>query len=309
MDTATQAPPIAAPTPLFVEKRFPLRLSPNITGIRDLYQTGKVNRWDPQRDIPWADLDAERYDPAVRLAARWTWSRRLWIEAMGLKETPSLLVRFCVEDQRESDPKFFLTVRGTEEAWHVDCFDRIAGRFGGRMDRPVTSAYEALFNRSLHRRALNAERSLDAYVVTHCAFEDGLELELFRAYRRNAGDPVIAAVLDRCIADKERHASFGWLYAEERAPGWSDEERRTITGELMDHMRTVELAGYHCPWLSNAAGTEAAADMVCATTGLGAATAEGEAAVLRGYLAAARKKLRSLGIELPEFQHTLLGTA
>ncbi len=303
MQTAT-----LAPTPLFVEKRFPLRLSPTITGIRDLYQTGKSSRWDPQRDIPWAEMGVERYEAAEREAARWTWSRRAWIEATGLKETPSLLIRFCLEDQRESDPKFFLTVRGTEEAWHVDCFDRVANRFGGLVERPSTPVYGALFNRSLHRRALHAERSLDAYVVTHCAFEDGLELELFKAYRQGCANPVLAAVLDRCIADKERHASFGWLYAETRAPGWTGEQRRIIAAEVEEHMRSVELGGYHCPWLSNAAGIEAEADAVCARAGLGAASVETEATVLREYLAAARKKLRIFGIELPEFHHALVGS-
>ncbi len=302
MPTATQAP-----TPLFVEKRFPLRLSPVITGIRDLYQAGKENRWDPQRDIPWDALDPGRFTEAERQAARRTWSRRAWIEAAGLKETPSLLVRFCIEDQRESDPKFFLTVRGTEEAWHVDCFDRIAARFGGLLTQPATTAYAALFNRGLHRRALNAQRPLDAYVVVHCAFEDGLELELFRAYRQGCTNPALAAVLDRCIADKERHAAFGWLYAEERAPRWSEAERRAIAAELEEHMRTVEFGGYHCPWLSNSAGPEAEADAVCARAGLGAADAGTEAAVLRDWVAAARRRLATLGIDLPAFHHTLVG--
>ena len=57
----------------------------------------------------------------------------LWIEATGLTETPALLMRFCMEAGREIDPKFYLTVRNTEEAWHVECFDRVAEAFGGRM--------------------------------------------------------------------------------------------------------------------------------------------------------------------------------
>lgn len=309
MQTATIEPPaIDGPTPLFVEKRFPLRLAPHIAGIRDLYQSGKDNRWQPERDIPWAALKAETYGVAEREAARLTWSRRLWIESIGLKETAALLVRFCMEDGRESDPKFFLPVRGTEEAWHSDCFDRMARAFGGRFARPATRAYEALFNRNLHTRALNATRSLDSYVVTHCAVEDGLELELFRAYRANASDPAVIAVLDRCIGDKERHAAFGWLYAEARAPGWSAEERRTIRDEVVDHMRTVELAGFHCPWLSNASSAEAAADGICAAAGLGAATAEEEAAVMRAYTGAARAKLATLGIDIPRFDHPLVGS-
>ncbi|NYZ11161.1 hypothetical protein HL658_01260 [Azospirillum sp. RWY-5-1] len=309
MQTATIEPTaIDGPTPLFVEKRFPLRLAPHIDGIRDLYQSGKDNRWQPERDIPWATLKAETYGVAEREAARLTWSRRLWIESIGLKETAALLVRFCMEDGRESDPKFFLPVRGTEEAWHSDCFDRMARAFGGRFARPATRAYEALFNRNLHTRALNATRSLDSYVVTHCAVEDGLELELFRAHRANATNPAVAALLDRCIGDKERHAAFGWLYSEERAPGWSAEERRTIRDEVVEHMRTVELAGFHCAWLSNASSAEAAADAISAAAGLGAATADEEAAVLRAYTGSVREKLATLGIDIPRFDHPLVGS-
>ena len=121
-------------------------------------------------------------------------------------------MRFCMEAGREIDPKFYLTVRNTEEAWHVECFDRIAEAFGGRIAAPAESAYEAAFNRNLHRRVMDARADLDSYVTCFAAFEDGLELELCRTWRDHATNPAISAVLDRVIADKERHAAFGWLY-------------------------------------------------------------------------------------------------
>ena len=122
-------------------------------------------------------------------------------------------MRFCMETGREIDPKFFLTVRNTEEAWHVECFDRIAEAFGGRCEVPADHAYEAVFNRNLHRRVMNAEQNLDAYVTCFAAFEDGLELELARTWRSamraiRRSSPCST----RVIADKERHAAFGWLY-------------------------------------------------------------------------------------------------
>lgn len=296
------------PTPLFVEKRFPLDLNPTIPAIEELYQTAKARRWNPERDIPWDQLGAERYDDATRQAARLTWSRRAWIEYTALQETPALLVRFCLEEGRERDPKFFLTVRNTEEAWHIDSFDRLAERFGGRVQRPSQPAYEGLFNQNRQRRALHAGHSLMAYVVAYCAFEDGLELELFKLFRRNATNPAVAGVLDHYIAGKERHVSFGWLYAQEHAARWDDAERAAIAAEVEAYMRDVELRGYHCPWLSNAAKAEADADAVCARAGLGGASAEDEAAVLKAHVGEARLRLRELGVAIPEFHHPLIGT-
>ncbi len=92
-----------------------------ISEIRALYESGKAGRWNPHRDIAWGALGADGYDEPVREAARRAWSRRIWVEAAGLTETPALLMRFCMEANREIDPKFYLTVRNTEEAWHVEC--------------------------------------------------------------------------------------------------------------------------------------------------------------------------------------------
>jgi len=299
----------AEATPIFVEKRFPLQLDPMIPGIRDLYDAGKAGRWQPQRDLDWKALrrTAAALPVDVREAAALAWSRRAWIESTALKETAALLVRFCIEEGRESDPKLFLTVRGTEEAWHMETCDQVARAFGGLAERPSTPAYEALFSRCLHRRGLDARQFLDAYVATFCAFEDGLELELFRRYRQATTEPVLAALLDRCIAAKERHAAFGWLYLEERCQGWNDEDRAAIAASIEEHVRTVELAGYHCPWLSNAAGAEAAADAKAAAAGLGAATAAAEAEALRSFTAEARTRLAAMGVHLPAFQHPLVG--
>src|SRR6185312_13735605 len=200
-----------------VERRFPLHLEPAIGSIRDLYDTAKQSRWDPERDIPWSGFDPSRYGPEVLAAARLSWSRKAWTEYGGLPETPALIIRFCLERERESDPKYFLTVRNTEEAWHLECCHRFAESCGGYIAEPANSRYRELFNQGLHREALDASRHLDAYVAAHIGIQDGLDLELTRLHRDNAADPVARAILDRLVADKTRHAAFGWFYLERRA--------------------------------------------------------------------------------------------
>ncbi|MBI1201237.1 MAG: hypothetical protein GC182_01880 [Rhodopseudomonas sp.] len=303
MQTAVQHPtPTLPPLKLLVERRFPLEMKITLPEIRALYDDGKAGRWNPHKDIDWAALKPEAYDAAQLAAARRTWSRRAWIAATGLTETPALLMRFCMEIDREIDSKFYLTVRNTEEAWHVECCAKLADLFGGRIAAPVDRGYEAAFNRHLHRRVMDATQNLDSYVACFAAFEDGLELELLRTWRALTTNVTVNAVLDHLIADKERHAAFGWLYLAARAPQWTARERSLIAEELASYIRDTELKGYHCPWLApEHAAAEAEADTITATAGLGAASRTAEEDTLVAYVANARQKLAEFGVVLPMF--------
>lgn len=297
------------PLRLLTERRFPLEMNMTLPEIRELYDSGKAGRWNPHRDIDWDALQPDQYDDRVRLAARRTWSRRLWAEATGLTETPALLMRFCMEIGREIDPKFYLTVRNTEEAWHVECYDRIAEAFGGRMARPIDPSYEAAFNRNLHRRVMNADQNLDSFVACFSAYEDGLELELCRTWREGTSNAAIGGVLDHVIADKERHAAFGWLYLTSRASHWTSKDKELIAAELAAHIRDTELKGYHCPWLApEHAAAEAEADALTASAGLGAASRATEEDTLANYTTNVRLKLAELGIILPMFESNRMRT-
>lgn len=305
----TSSQPAPPPLSLLVERRFPLEMTATLSDIRELYDSGKAGRWNPHRDIDWNALAPDSYDEPVRQAARRTWSRLVWTEATGLTETPALLVRFCMETGREIDPKFFLTVRNTEEAWHIECFDRLAQAFGGRITRPVERGYEDVFNRGLYRRVLDSNQSLDSFVAVHSAFEDGLELQLCQTWRTNATNPTVAAVLDRVIADKERHAAFGWLYLASRAPRWSERERQLIAAELATHIQVTELKGYHCPWLApEHAAAEAEADAITASAGLGVASRAAEEDTLVAYVGDARTRLAEFGVKLQTFETNRMRT-
>jgi hypothetical protein len=282
------------------ERRFPLHLEPSIATIRDLYDQAKQSRWDPERDIPWQQFDPTRYSLKTLDAARLSWSRKAWTEYGGLPETPALIIRFCLEHERESDPKYFLTVRNTEEAWHLECCHRFAEACGGFVAEPTGPAYRALFEQGLHRQALDATRHLDAYVAAHIGIGDGLDLELCRLHRDNATDPVARTVLDRLVADKTRHAAFGWFYLESRATLWSEADRAAIAAEVEHMIRDVELAGFRCVWLAGDAATDIAdADRITRDAGLGAATRDEEKPVLRRFLADAAAQFARLGVALP----------
>jgi hypothetical protein len=296
-------------TPIPTERRFPLNLHKADRSIRDLYEAAKVARWNPETDLPWDHHAIAGIDPATLDAARRVWSRRAWVEYTGMTQTPALLIRFCLELNRESDPKYFLTVRNTEEAWHVESYHRYAEACGGYVDKPANPAWETVFNQTLYRDALDAEVSIDAYVAAHCAFVDGLEHELAQAWLRHAREPLARAVLERCLSDYERHAAFGWLYAARRAPGMDAALRERVAAALARHIGQVEFAGYHCAAFATRIDPSPEIDDLerVAAAGLGAAPADEEMAIFREWLVSSRERFADLGLALPPIPHPRLG--
>lgn len=293
---------------MLVERRFPLNLSPAVKSIRDLYEVAKAARWDPS-ELPWKRFDSSAYSPQERTSARLTWSRRAWVEYGGLPETPALLVRFCLEQARESDPKMFLTVRGTEIAWHTDSMHRLTELLGGYIDDPGDPLVAGVYNQDFHRAAFDGATPLDAYVAAHSIVLDGIDLELYREHLRHTTDPLVAEMLRRIVSDKERHVQFGWMYLIERAPGWDDDLRAAARTELRAMVEEVEMLGYHVPSLGNPAAFDryVEADSATAEAGLGASSPHDEQRVLVRYLAETRTRLAPLGIELGSFAHPVLG--
>ena len=285
-----------------VERRFPLHLEPHIQTIRGLYHEAKAAHWDPEKHIPWAKFDAAAYTPAQLGAAALSWSRRAWTEYGGLPETPAILVRFCLEHGGESDPKMFLSVRGSEEAWHTECCWRFADLVGGYIETPV--------NKDYHREAFEPGLSVDAYIAVHSAILDGLDLELNRGFLRHATDPVAVAILKRMVQDKERHVAFGWIYLTERSAHWDAAGRAEIAVEIDQALEGLLLSGAICAWLApgGVAGDVVAADEITRTAGLGAMSAAEESAVVVQFLGEAREHLAKLGVTVADIRGRI-GTA
>lgn len=309
MQTIAPSPAPTMPTTLTVERRFPLDLRQSDQAIRALYEEAKSGHWIPATDVPWDSFDASAFDAEQRAAAARLWSRRAWIEYTGMAETPALLIRFCLELERESDPKYFLTVRNTEEAWHVESFGRYAQLCGGYLESPDNPQWVPLFNRNLFRDALDAQRSLDAHVLTHCMFVDGLESALADAWLTNTREPVAKALLTHCAAARERHARFGHLYMQRRASRMTDAARVSAVQALVQYLQEVELAGMHCVGLASAidARSDVADTATVAQVGLGAISAQDEVRVFQQNVAQFRSRLDAMGMQLPMLQHPTLG--
>ncbi|WP_423460569.1 hypothetical protein [Ottowia sp. VDI28] len=166
-----------------------------------------------------------------------------------------------------------------------------------------------MINRTLYRDALNATQSLDAYVATQCAMADGLELELYRLYASNAREPIAAEILKHAVQAKERHASFGWLYLEERAARMDAAAKQMVAAQITGWITDVAFSGYHIPSLSTTidAQAEDAASTLAAEAGLGAATPESERLAFKAYLQNAFNRLEQLGFAVARPEHPVLG--
>ncbi|MFM8546787.1 MAG: hypothetical protein ACKODB_04120 [Betaproteobacteria bacterium] len=296
------------PTPIPVERRFPLDLNESDHVIRQLYELAKTSKWDPFREFDWALLNQSVTDSALREAARLAYSRRAWQTYTGLTETPAILIRFCLEIGREADPKYFLTVRNTEEAWHIECFHGVAKALGGDLPEPSSGAFAEVFNQRRATTVLDAGTSLDAYFVTHCANEKQLELQLGEISLANSRNDIVKAVWERIVADRRRHAAFGWAYLSRRATQWGQADRTAITESFAAFVGGPLSRGYQCPSLAPADTAEfVAAEQALADAGRGGVPAAAEQVCVRRVIDDARNRLNATGITLPRFTHPIAG--
>ena len=299
----------ALPTAIPVEQRFPLDLNESDHAIRTLYERAKSARWDPFREFDWGSLSAAVTDPILREAGRLGYSRRAWETYTGLTETPAILIRFCLEVGREADPKYFLTVRNTEEAWHIESFHGVAKAMGGDLPEPSSGAFASLFNQRRATTVLDASTLLDAYFVTHCAIEEQLELALGLASLANSKQPVIRTLWERVTADRTRHAEFGWAYLSRRAPAWTSSDKQIISESLTSFVHSTLMKGYLCPSLAQAGVADefVQAEQKLAEAGLGGVATGQERDRIREVMADSRRRLRDVHIDMPLFDHPLMG--
>lgn len=283
-------------TTILPEYRFPLHLEPASEGVWRLYEDGKKSLWEPSRGLDWAVFERARYADDVLAAACLVWSHQVWRLYGRLTESPALLVRFCLERERESDPKYFLALRCAEDAKHLDACDRFAKVCGGLVDVPADAAYATAFECAPHRDALDSAQALDAYVAAHVAYADGLDAAILAAMRDRATDPLARPLLGHLAADRARQTAFGWTYLAGRQRAWTEADRRAVADRLDWVDARLIASGVLAPWRSQLGGARevvTAHAVARAFGGLERATAEG---VIGTTTARLNERLAALGL-------------
>jgi len=295
----------------FAERRFPLRFEPEVPAIRELYSQAKAFRWNPETDVAWSRLDAARYAPETREAARLTWSRRAWGAYPGLGENTALLVRFCLESGAVGmDVKLFLSFRPAEEAKHLETCYMLAERLGGYLPDPGDPVLRRASNHPFAQAALDPELPVEAFVAALGALDDQLDLNLVLSHLQHGENEVVRQALRLIACDKQRHVMFAWTFLGSRLPALDLDRRGAVTAAVRDLLERVILAGYRNTWLLPAESRDPwlGAETETAARGLGASTVAQERSVLRATVAQVRERLAVWGIELPPATHPELGT-
>lgn len=309
MSSAVEAatPPVLKPTLLDrPEQRFPLALGIEIRKIRDLFRAATRNQWDPRTDIDWSALDGLAIDDEHRVAARMYWSRRAWSEYGAISESPALLIRFCAE-RRESDLRYFFTIRTQEEARHAEACYLMAEHLGGYIQQPALVDFEkSVATHGVRKMALDPETPLEAIIAALVCAAEEVAFDVFRHLVDITPNRAANQVLRNIMRDEVRHCGFGWAYLEHRIPQMTRAEIDVCERAVITMIRDVEMNGYHSAWLapdSAATRGEIAADRLTWEAGLGATVEELEKPVFVASVRSIRQRLARFGITIPLFTH------
>ena len=293
------------------EDRYPLPLAPAMPDVWRLWQRAKDLEWDPQTDIPWAELRPERYSAEQIMAARMYWSRRTWGEYGAISESPALLLRFCLEN-RHPDLRFFFTMRTMEEGRHAEASWLMAERLGGYFPQPQNPPTAgAVGTHGVRRMAFDPDTALEGiFASLVCAAEEIL-IDVFKATVDRATNPAVRRMMELILRDEVRHIAFGWHCLEAWAPSFTPETIRSMEQALIAMIENVEFRGYRNLWLALEGGSatqaEIDADRISCEAGLGGSTPEDEMRVFPEFLRKIRKRMAPWGVKIPMFDHPRLG--
>lgn len=293
------------------EARFPMSIDREIPRIRELFYSATKNQWDPRTDIDWDAFDVSQYTEEQRFAARQYWSRRAWSEYGAVSESPMLQVRFC-EEKRPTDMALFFSLRSQEETRHAEVCYRVAEKLGGYMEKPVQDMFQGtMATHGVRKATLDPSIPLEGIIAALVCTAEEIAFDVFRHLSEITEHPVIKQICKNIMRDEVRHCAFGWYFLEHALKGKTPEQVRQVEEAVITMIEKVELQGYHSSWLAPdnpASAAEMAADRITWEAGLGATVEEAEKPVFIDSLRRTRERMKSLGINLPEFHHPKLGT-
>ncbi len=289
-------------------RALPLPLDLHLPDIYNLFVRSCQQSWDPDVAIPWNLFDINDYTREQREAGRIYWSRRAWGEYGAISESPAFLLRFDLE-QREPDLSLYWSLRTLEEARHADVCRRMADLLGGYHLQPEEAELEATAGALGTRdRILDINLSLESIMAGLVCVAETVVYDVFIKLVRHVTNPVAKEIFRLILRDEVRHCEFAWKYLEHRAPSLTSAELDDCKGAMISMITNVELAGYRSAWLSeNPARSEVWVDEVVFDARLGGTRAEWEAPIVTSSIANIRRRVAALGIDLPIFQHHLLG--
>jgi hypothetical protein len=281
------------------ERRYPLSLV-GTSGIHDLYKAAVQDRWDAEKLVNWPELGSAGSTES-RANAALLWSHRSWLEYRGIRESETALVRACLDPDCEPGVKYFLANRGSTKAVASEAAWLAASSFGGFVSTAPGSAMARLLADDVARRGLHPDMDGAAFIGGHLLVGDLVDLAVLKQMRKATGDPQLEMLLDRLLADRERHVDFSIQYL--------DTKLKSLPADRLAHFAACvapaidrELAGFRVPWwLEPDLWTERLCEAYegAGKAGLGGGSGTDMQAAAFGAVAEACDRLSALGVELP----------
>lgn len=290
------------------DHHLPLDFDHGVPAIRQLYQQAVRAAWDPESDIPWHEADPGRYTDAEREAGRIYWSRRAWGEYGAISESPVMQLRYVLEG-REPDLSLFWAIRTQEEVRHAEVCARMADVLGGYHLQPSDEELKAIAGALGTRdRVLNLANPLEVSIAGLVCVAETVVYDVFLKLVRQVTDPVAKQIFRLILRDEIRHCNFGWEYLAHRIPQMSVSEVDACRDAMISMIRDVELAGYRSAWLAkDPTPSEVEVDETVFKAGLGGVEESWEGPIVVTSIRGIRARSARLGIELPTFNHPILG--
>ncbi len=191
--------------------------------LRNLYEKGKVNQWNAERDLDWSiplSKDEWVIDPRASVLAQVTrmmGKDEATQRAAAFDELAYVLSQLLHGEQAalqlcgqltnactKMDEKWYAASQVADEARHVEALAKFLQRKMGTI-YPVGPTIKILLD-----KLLSAETARTKTLGMQCLFE-GVAVGLLDMMRKETDHPLLKDMLRRVEQDEARHAAFGVL--------------------------------------------------------------------------------------------------
>ena len=291
-----------------IEVRYPLDLTPVVQSLREYFIS--VNRSLPSaiKELDLSSSDFGDYSPDQRDAAALVWSARSWVEYNGVSESQALLVRICLERDREVDLKYALAARAAERALYADYCRQMAESLSRYYRNTNSTTLNQLYKTSTIRNILDINQHPDGSLAGYLLAIAEFDRDWWSTCFETTSIESVKKVVSRCLNSKDVQLAAFWTYFEHREKSFSNSCRETIAQSIERAMSSRNLA-VAIPALGVKSGTEplCEAGLTIVDSGLGDASYEMQvtAALRTFHEMQSRFEALGIGVRQPQWLTTL----
>jgi hypothetical protein len=210
---------VAAPVTL----RWTWEYGSEVEELRNLYEKGKVNQWNAERDLDWstpcsndewvmnpeASMLAQLCklmgrDEATQKAAAFDELAHLLSQLLHGEQAALQLCGQLTNACDKMDEKWYAASQVADEARHVEAISKFLSRKLGQI-YPINPTLKILLD-----ELLEADTARKKTLGMQTLFE-GMAVGIFDLMRRESRNPLLVEMIRRVEQDESRHAAFGVL--------------------------------------------------------------------------------------------------